>query len=320
MIEVSHLTKRYGDKTALSDISFTLEPGHIYGLLGPNGAGKSTTMNIMTGYLAATSGDVTVDGDDIFKNASKAKKNIGYLPEVPPVYPDMTVREYLSFVLDLKGIKRDRKNEEIKKIIDLADLHDVEKRMIRNLSKGFRQRVGFAEAMAGSPYFIILDEPTVGLDPRQLQEFRKILKTLKKDHVILISSHILSEVSEICDHVFIISHGKLVMSDDTENLKTRFENIRKIRIKGIGDGEHARMSLLDSIEDISDVSLDSEDAKGQTDLTISYSGEKDLRGQISQVLVSGGFTILEMREDEQSLEDVFLELTENDDKKGSDDK
>jgi ABC-2 type transport system ATP-binding protein len=263
---------------------------------------------------------LSVDGDDIFKNASKAKKNIGYLPEVPPVYPDMTVREYLSFVLDLKGIKRDRKNEEIKKIIDLADLHDVEKRMIRNLSKGFRQRVGFAEAMAGSPYFIILDEPTVGLDPRQLQEFRKILKTLKKDHVILISSHILSEVSEICDHVFIISHGKLVMSDDTENLKTRFENIRKIRIKGIGDGEHARMSLLDSIEDISDVSLDSEDAKGQTDLTISYNGEKDLRGQISQVLVSGGFTILEMREDEQSLEDVFLELTENDDKKGSDDK
>ena len=205
MIKVSHLTKSYGTTKAVDDISFTMQPGHIYGLLGPNGAGKTTTMNMMTGYLGTSSGTVTIDGYDIFKDQKNAKKRIGYLPEVPPLYLEMTVLEYLVFVIELKGIPRKEREEELKRVVKTASLEDMENRLIRNLSKGYRQRVGFAAAIVGNPKFIILDEPTVGLDPRQLNEFRQQLEEMKKDHIILLSSHILSEVNEVCDYIFIIS-------------------------------------------------------------------------------------------------------------------
>ena len=211
MIKVSHLTKSYGTTKAVDDISFTMQPGHIYGLLGPNGAGKTTTMNMMTGYLGTSSGTVTIDGYDIFKDQKNAKKRIGYLPEVPPLYLEMTVLEYLVFVIELKGIPRKEREEELKRVVKTASLEDMENRLIRNLSKGYRQRVGFAAAIVGNPKFIILDEPTVGLDPRQLNEFRQQLEEMKKDHIILLSSHILSEVNEVCDYIFIISQGKLIL-------------------------------------------------------------------------------------------------------------
>lgn len=310
MIEVKSLVKKYGSNLVVDDLSFTMEKGHIYGLLGPNGAGKSTTMNMMTGFLGATSGSVTIDGFEIFKDARKAKRLIGYLPEIPPVYPDMTVEEYLGFVCELKEMKgRKNRKEEVLRVARIADVESVFDRQISNLSKGYKQRVGFAQALIGNPMLIILDEPTVGLDPRQLQEFRRQVELLKEDHVVLISSHILAEVNELCDHIFILSKGKLIMSEDADQLSTKFEKVRKIHVLGIGDADSARMAITETIECVSDVITEDLDDHGQTRLTVEFTGEEDLRGQISQLLVENGFTILEMKEEEQSLEEVFLELT-----------
>ena len=310
MIEVKSLVKKYGSNLVVDDLSFTMEKGHIYGLLGPNGAGKSTTMNMMTGFLGATSGSVTIDGFEIFKDARKAKRLIGYLPEIPPVYPDMTVEEYLGFVCELKEMKgRKNRKEEVLRVARIADVESVFDRQISNLSKGYKQRVGFAQALIGNPMLIILDEPTVGLDPRQLQEFRRQVELLKEDHVVLISSHILAEVNELCDHIFILSKGKLIMSEAADQLSTKFEKVRKIHVLGIGDADSARMAITETIECVSDVITEDLDDHGQTRLTVEFTGEEDLRGQISQLLVENGFTILEMKEEEQSLEEVFLELT-----------
>ena len=218
MIELKNISKTYGKKQAVSDVSLTMEEGHIYGFLGSNGAGKSTIMNIMTGFIAASSGDVTINGYDIYKNAIKAKALIGYLPEIPPLYPDMTVYEYLVFVSDLKGIKRAERDSEIDRVAALATLDDVGDRLIKNLSKGYKQRVGLAQALLGNPPIIILDEPTVGLDPVQIIEIRNIINSLKKDHTVILSSHILSEIEEVCDHVFIIADGVIKADDDLATL------------------------------------------------------------------------------------------------------
>ena len=250
MIEVRNLVKRYGSHTAVDHLSFTVEKGQIYGFLGPNGAGKSTTMNIMTGYLGATEGEVLIDGHNILEEPEKAKQSIGYLPEIPPLYTDMKVGEYLKFVAELKKIERNKQRDAIQKVIAMTKLQDVENRLIRNLSKGYRQRVGLAQAIIGFPDIIILDEPTVGLDPKQIIEIRELIKELAKDHTIILSSHILAEISAVCDHIMIISGGKLIASDTPENLekqmsdagtlylevKTRKENVQEMlsEIQGLG--------------------------------------------------------------------------------------
>ena len=218
MIEVRHLTKRYGDTLAVDDLNFTIEKGRIYGFLGPNGAGKSTTMNIITGYLASTDGSVTINGHDILEDAEAAKKNIGYLPELPPLYFDMTVKEYLAFAAELKKIPKAERKNQISRVSATTKLDAVQNRLIKNLSKGYRQRVGLAQALLGSPEILILDEPTVGLDPKQILEIRDLIKELGKEHTVILSSHILSEISAVCDYVLILSHGKLVASDTLENL------------------------------------------------------------------------------------------------------
>lgn len=218
MIEVRNLTKKYGDHEAVSDISFTVEEGHIYGFLGPNGAGKSTTMNMITGYIAATSGDVVINGHDILKEPRAAKSCIGYLPEVPPVYPDLTVREYLEFAAEIKGLKKQAKKDAVAEAVKTTMLEDVEQRLIKNLSKGYKQRVGLAQAIIGLPDVLILDEPTSGLDPKQIMDMRDLIKKLGNDHTVILSSHILSEVSAVCDHVIMISGGKIVANDSLEAL------------------------------------------------------------------------------------------------------
>ena len=218
MIDISHLTKRYGDHTAVSDLSLNIVSGKIYGFLGPNGAGKSTTMNIITGYIAATEGTVKIDGFDILKQPEEARKCVGYLPELPPLYMDMTVEEYLKFVADLKKIPKQEKRQSIAEVMELTKIADVKNRLIRNLSKGYRQRVGLAQAIIGYPEVIILDEPTVGLDPKQIIEIRELIQSLGKKHTVILSSHILSEVREVCEHIFILSKGRLVASDTTEHL------------------------------------------------------------------------------------------------------
>ena len=219
MIEIRHLTKKYGDNEAVKDLNLTLEPGHVYGFLGPNGAGKTTTMNMITGYIGATAGEVLINGHDINKEPEEAKKCIGYLPEQPPVYGDMKVLEYLKFVAELKGIPKQVQNADIKQVMQMTKLEPMQGRLIRHLSKGYRQRVGLAQALMGMPEFIILDEPTVGLDPKQIIEIRELIRTLREKHTIILSSHILQEISAVCDHVFIISRGVLVASDTMENLE-----------------------------------------------------------------------------------------------------
>ena len=234
LLEVKNLGISFGGLRAVDGFNITIEKGQLYGLIGPNGAGKSTTMNIMTGYLGATEGQVLIDGHDILQEPEEAKKNIGYLPEIPPLYMEMTVREYLEFAAELKGIKKDKRESQIEEVIRLAKLRDVENRLIQNLSKGYKQRVGLAQAVLGFPEIIILDEPSVGLDPKQIIEIRELIRKLSEEHTIILSSHILSEVSAVCDYIMIINHGKLVASDTTENLMNHSlgSNTLELTVKG----------------------------------------------------------------------------------------
>ena len=252
MIEVNNLVKRYGNHTAVDHLSFKIEKGKIYGFLGPNGAGKSTTMNMITGYIASTEGTVKIDGHDILEEPEAAKKCIGYLPEQPPVYFDMTVLEYMKFVADLKKIPKDKKANMIEEVMDMVKISDMRNRLIKNLSKGYRQRVGLAEAIMGYPEVIILDEPTVGLDPKQIIEIRTLIKELKKKHTVILSSHILSEVSAVCDYVLIISHGKLVASDTPENLGKLAEGSNTLEMLIKGEKTQIRQAL-EGIEGVNSV-------------------------------------------------------------------
>ncbi|WP_346669910.1 ABC transporter ATP-binding protein [uncultured Subdoligranulum sp.] len=255
MITVEHLTKRYGDFTAVDDISFTIGEGHIYGFLGPNGAGKSTTMNIMTGCLAATSGEVKIDGYDIFEQARQAKQCIGYLPEIPPLYTDETPREYLRFVAEAKGIAGKEIPGEVDRVIGEAGLTQMQERLIRNLSKGYRQRVGIAQALLGNPRYIILDEPTVGLDPLQIIEIRDLIRQLGQKHTVILSSHILSEVQAICESVLIIAHGKLVAFDTPQNLERRLAENNRLTITA-ECGEEQLRSILDGTKAVASYTVD----------------------------------------------------------------
>lgn len=311
MIEINNLVKKYGDHVAVDDLSLMVEPGKIYGFLGPNGAGKSTTMNIITGYLGATSGEVKINGHDIFKEPEEAKKCIGYLPEIPPLYVDMTVREYLDFVAELKKLEKSLRKRYVEEAMETTGITDVANHMIRNLSKGYRQRVGFAQAILGYPEIIILDEPTVGLDPKQIIEIRELIRKLGEKHTVILSSHILTEISAVCDHVFIISKGKLVASDATENLVSLMSGAQEIEVTVRTDASEAQKELA-SITEVSKVEVKNEDAG---ELIVYAKKGADVRESVFRALAEKHFAVLEMHTIEKSLEDVFLEITQEGEEK-----
>lgn len=308
MIEIRNLTKKYGDHIAVDDISLDIKPGKVYGFLGPNGAGKSTTMNIITGYLAPTSGEVKIDGHDIYKEPEEAKACIGYLPEIPPLYVDMKVEEYLEFVAELKKVAKDNIKKEVERVINLTRINDVSHRIINNLSKGYRQRVGMAQAIIGSPKIIILDEPTVGLDPNQIKEVRDLIKSLAGDHTVILSSHILSEISETCSHVFIINKGKIIANNSIETLSNYFNSKQVLEIVAKGDLNKCK-EVIEKIEDIESVSVENGTEEGTINITVTAHYSKDVREDVSLALSSEKISIFEMKEDVKSLEDVFLQLT-----------
>ena len=308
MIEVNNLVKRYGDHTAVDHLSFKIEKGKIYGFLGPNGAGKSTTMNMITGYIASTEGTVRIDGHDILEEPEAAKKCIGYLPEQPPLYFDMTVLEYMKFVADLKKIPKDKKATMIEEVMDMAKISDMRNRLIKNLSKGYRQRVGLAEAIMGYPEVIILDEPTVGLDPKQIIEIRTLIKDLKKKHTVILSSHILSEVSAVCDYVLIISHGKLVASDTPENLGKLAEGSNTLEMLIKGEKSQIKQAL-ESIEGVNSVTIEKDEKQNLWSTKVSTEENNDIREKVFYKMSDINSPIYEMKSKKVSLEEIFLELT-----------
>ena len=311
MIEVSHLTKNYGARRAVDDLSFSVPTGQIVGLLGPNGAGKSTTMNMLTGYLAPTSGTVSIEGHDILDDPIQARRCIGYLPEIPPLYQDMKVDEYLRFVAELRGIPRAQRAEEVATAASQAGVTDVIDRLIRNLSKGYRQRVGLAAALVGKPPFLILDEPTVGLDPKQMIEMRSLIRELGKNHTVLLSSHILSEVSAVCDHVLILSHGKLVASETTEELGRRSDASGEIEMTVRAAKRHLAM-ILDCMDSVKDYRIEPSEEADCSDVIIDPVNKEDIRERLFYRMAEEKCPILAMSLKKSSLEDIFLELTEND--------
>ena len=310
MIEVTNLTKKYGDHIAVDHLSFRVEKGQIYGFLGPNGAGKSTTMNIITGYLAATEGTVTIDGKDIQKDPEEAKRSIGYLPELPPLYVDMTVREYLEFVAELKKVPKKERKQQIDEVMEMTQITDMQQRLIRNLSKGYRQRVGLAQAILGYPEVIILDEPTVGLDPKQIIEIRDLIRKLGENHTVILSSHILSEVSAVCDHIMIIAHGKLVASDSPENLQKLMSGSMELDLEVKGSIAAVK-SALQEISQIDRIEENTEASKNVAKMKVISKENADIREQVFYALADAKLPILEMTHAEKSLEDIFLELTED---------
>lgn len=310
MIEVTNLTKKYGDHIAVDHLSFRVEKGQIYGFLGPNGAGKSTTMNIITGYLAATEGTVTIDGKDVQKDPEEAKRAIGYLPELPPLYVDMTVREYLEFVAELKKVPKKERKQQIDEVMEMTQITDMQQRLIKNLSKGYRQRVGLAQAILGYPEVIILDEPTVGLDPKQIIEIRDLIRKLGENHTVILSSHILSEVSAVCDHIMIIAHGKLVASDSPENLQKLMSGSMELNLEVKGSAAAVK-SALQEISQIDRIEENTEASKNVAKLKVISKENADIREQVFYALADAKLPILEMTHAEKSLEDIFLELTED---------
>jgi ABC-2 type transport system ATP-binding protein len=310
MIEVNNLVKRYGNHTAVDHLSFQIEKGKIYGFLGPNGAGKSTTMNMITGYTASTEGQVLIDGHDILEEPEKAKQHIGYLPELPPLYMDMTVMEYMKFVADLKKIPKNQKASMIEEIMDRVKISDMKNRLIKNLSKGYRQRVGLAQALMGYPEVIILDEPTVGLDPKQIIEIRSLIRDLKEKHTVILSSHILSEVSAVCDYVMIISHGKLVASDTPENLGKLAEGSNSLSL--LVKGEKQQISHILSMVSAAAVrSMEFNENEQAWNVELSMEENTDIRETLFYRFAEEKCPILEMKLKKASLEEIFLELTEN---------
>ena len=309
LIEVQNLTKVYGSKTAVENVSFKIRNGRIYGLLGPNGAGKSTTMNIMTGCLSPTEGTVLINGYDICDQPIEAKRQIGYLPEQPPLFGDMTPAEYLTFVAEAKGVSDDLIDRQVKEAMQVTDILSVKDRLIRNLSKGYRQRVGIAQAILGSPDIIILDEPTVGLDPQQLTEIRALVRKLGEKLTVIISSHILSEISELCDHVIILSEGHVVADDDMAELEARMNPETTLRMTVKADEAGAR-AVLKSIEGINTVTkLSENETEGTVTLKVTTAADSDLRDEIFFAMAERRYAVLSTETVEQSLEEIFLSLT-----------
>lgn len=310
MTEVKNLTKQFGSKTAVKNVSFSVNEGEILGFLGPNGAGKSTTMNMLTGYISSTSGTAMINGIDVLEDPIGAKKHIGYLPEKPPVYGDMTVKEYLNFVYQLKKSKLPRESH-LAEICDLVKITDVKNRLIRNLSKGYQQRVGFAQALVGNPGVLILDEPTVGLDPKQIIEIRTLIKKLGKHHTVILSSHILPEIQAVCDKIVVISSGSIVANDTTDALARNLSADHKLVLRTEGKSEEIK-KLLSSIPGMERVYINREAEPGVFEYFIEAAQGKDLRREISKKLTSRNYPILMMKSNELTLEEIFLKLTTGD--------
>lgn len=311
MIEVKNLVKKYGDHLAVDHLSFHVEKGQIYGFLGPNGAGKSTTMNIMTGYIASTEGEVYINGHNILAEPEEAKKCIGYLPEQPPLYFDMTVKEYMNFAAELKKIPKKDRKKNVEEVMELVGIDTMQERLIKNLSKGYKQRVGLAQAILGYPEIIILDEPTVGLDPKQIIEIRDLIKKLSETHTVILSSHILSEVSAVCDYVMIINKGKLVASDTTDNLSemTLGANTLEVEIKGEREQIQA---VLASLEEILSLEWKETKEQGIWGMVITTEEKTDIREKLFYLMAENQMPILRLQSTKISLEDIFLELTDSD--------
>ena len=308
MVEVSHLSKNYGSHPAIRDLTFSVADGQVYGLLGPNGAGKSTIMNILTSYLAPTGGEVKVAGFSLPEQAQQAKACVGYLPEQPPLYPEMTVQEYLDFAAELKGVKKAQRREQVQQAARRTGLDQVMPRLIRNLSKGYRQRVGIAQALLGSPQLIILDEPTVGLDPAQVIGIRKLIRELGKTHTVILSSHILSEVQTVCDRVLIIAHGRLVAQGTPEELAAQLTAKGTITATAQGSRE-AVVAAAGKVPGLTDLRV-SDEKGGEVSFTAVSTAGTDLRGALSLALAQAGCPVLSLSAETMSLEDVFLQLTE----------
>lgn len=307
MVEVKNLVKSYGNIDAVKNISFTANVGEVLGFLGPNGAGKSTTMNIIAGYLSATSGTVTIDGFDIVDDPKEAKKRIGYLPELPPVYQEMTVKQYLSFMYDLKKAT-EPKAEHLAEIMKLCGIDVIGDRVIRNLSKGYRQRVGVAQALVGNPPVIILDEPTVGLDPKQIIEMRTLIKNLGKKHAVIFSSHVLSEVSAVCDRIVVISQGEIVADEATD--KIAYMKSNEMRLLLTVEGNSATViSAIGGVSGVTKVRRNGRQSEDICDYSVEYKKDVDVRAGVFRALAKAGCPILQMRDAGMSLEEMFLTLT-----------
>ena len=313
MIKIEDLSKIYSGSIAVDGISFEVKEGHIYGFLGPNGAGKSTTMNMITGYLAPSYGTIEINGYLMGKDTDKAKKNIGYLPEIPPLYPDMGVREYLAFVAHLKGVAKADRKSEVDRVMKATSLNDVSTKLIKHLSKGYKQRVGIAQAIIGNPKVVILDEPTVGLDPEQIIEIRELIKSLKGDHTVILSSHILSEISATCDDVLVICHGRMVACDTTENLLRSKEQKKILNLKIKGDKEKVE-EILKTIKDADKVEYVDKEEEAVL-FKVEFAKDKDIREEVSFALSDARLLILEMNEELSSLEEVYLALVREADEK-----
>ena len=307
MVEVKNLVKSYGDIDAVKDISFTANVGEVLGFLGPNGAGKSTTMNIIAGYLSATSGTVTIDGFDIVDDPKEAKKRIGYLPELPPVYQDMTVKKYLDFMYELKKATQP-KEEHIAEIMKLCGISEISERVIRNLSKGYRQRVGVAQALVGNPPVIILDEPTVGLDPKQIIEMRTLIKNLGKKHAVIFSSHVLSEVSAVCDRIVVISQGEIAADEATDKIAYMKSNEMRLLLTVEGNSASV-ISAISSVDGVTKVRRGDRQSEDICDYSVEYKKDTDIRRGVFRALAKAGCPILQMRDAGLSLEEMFLKLT-----------
>lgn len=311
MVEVSHLTKRDGPRTAISDLCFTIESGRIYGFLGPNGAGKSTTMNIITGCLAATEGSVTIGGHDIFEEPVAAKKLVGYLPEQPPLYQDMTPREYLAFVLEAKGVKGAKAQGQMERVVEITGIGPVKDRLIRNLSKGYKQRVGIAQALIGNPPVLILDEPTVGLDPKQIIEIRTLIKNLGKNHTVILSSHILPEVQAVCERILVINNGRIVADGATDTLAHDLSPDHRLILRAEGP-EKEMVHALRTVPGVVDAYSLGEKERGVFEMSVESTPDNDIRRDVFALMARKGWPMLALRNTDLTLEDLFLQLTSSD--------
>ena len=309
MIEVKNVTKKYGKSVAVEDISFSINDGEIVGLLGPNGAGKSTTMNILTGYIEQTSGEVTIEGYNTLKKPRKAKKQIGYMPEGVPLYTDLTVKEFVTYMAELKQVNRKIRKEKVQKVIEQTGLKEVENKLTKNLSRGYKQRVSMAGALVGEPKILILDEPTVGLDPKQITEIRNLIKELGKTHTIILSSHILSEVSQICNKVIIINKGKIVAIDTPEKLEDKVNNNNCIYVT-VEDTENKIANMKDKIKEIKNIELVQENEDKTKQYLIEADKDVDLRKKVFSEFAKENITIFEMKKADTTLEDAFMKLIE----------
>ena len=309
MIEVKNVTKKYGKFVAVDDISFTINDGEIVGLLGPNGAGKSTTMNMLTGFIEQTEGDIIVDGYNMLKKPKKAKREIGYMPEGVPLYSDLTVKEFITYMAEIKNVNKKERKEKIEKVIENTGLKDVQNKLTKNLSRGYKQRVSLAGALVGEPKILILDEPTVGLDPKQITEIRSLIKELGKTHTVILSSHILSEVSQICNKVIIINKGKIVAVDTPENLENKVSNNNATYVT-VEDTENKMDSMKDKIKEIKAIKLIKENEDGTKDYELQAEKDVDLRKIIFKEFAKENITIFEMKKADTTLEDAFMKLIE----------